>query len=287
MNFAGILSTWFLVFITYSVVGWLMEMVVVSTINKRVVSNRGFLIGPVCPIYGFGAIFITLLLHDATNLVEIFLVAALGSAVLEYITSFVMEKLFRVRWWDYSEKRINLHGRICLEATFYFGIMGLIIVKISNPLLFGMYDSLSETVRIGLAIVLLIVMISDILISLWLINVCRVTVGTVQVDATEEITERVRNILMDKGRLNRRLIKAFPSMKVDRNEAKKAQIHTQTKAKVKAIKQGTKTQTKAMKAQTTPKAQVKLVKTKAKAEVKAVRAAAKVKVKSVKQQSKR
>ncbi len=224
MEIASELATWFLVFLTYSVVGWLMEMVAVTIIDRKKPTNRGFLIGPICPIYGFGAIFMTLLLRGVDNLVEIFLVAMLGSALLEYFTSFVMEKMFRVRWWDYSKKPFNIHGRICLENLFYFGVLGIMVVKLGNPVLFGFFGGLSISLRLGIAGAALVIMLADILTSLWLINVCRVTVGTVQIDATEEITERVREILMGKGKLNRRLVKAFPTMEAKKKKprAKKA-----------------------------------------------------------------
>lgn len=238
MELLNTLAIWFLVFVSYSVLGWIMEMIAVTIIERKRPANRGFLIGPVCPIYGVGAIFMTVLLRGTDNLVEIFAVAMLGSAFIEYFTSYAMEKIFRVRWWDYSNKPFNLHGRVCLEVLFYFGVLGIVVVKIANPLLFGLYEGMTEGMRLGIAGAILVVLLIDVLTSLWLINVCRVTVGTVQVDATEEITERVREILMGKGKLNRRLMKAFPTMEAKKRKPRKKQATTNS------VKKNAKTATK-------------------------------------------
>lgn len=209
------ISTWFLVFLVYAVMGWMME-VIVTGIEHRKATNRGFLVGPVCPIYGFGALAMTLLLSHVDNVIEIFFVAVGASAILEYLTSYIMEKLFHVRWWDYSNKPLNIHGRVCAENLLGFGLLGVLVIKVINPLLFGLIGGISPAIRLAIAGILLLVLLADIGLSLWLVIVCRVTVGTVQLDATDEITTRVREILMNRGKLNRRLVKAFPEM-----EAKK------------------------------------------------------------------
>lgn len=221
MKIVSGISVWLLIFLTYSFIGWFFE-VAASLVLAKKWSNRGFLIGPLCPIYGFGAMILTMLLRRADNLVEVFLVSVLASAVLEYMTSFVMEKLFRVRWWDYSEKPFNLHGRISLENLFYFGIMGVLVVYCINPILTTIYGSIPEHLVIILASAMLVLVLIDLAISLWLIIGCRVTVGTIQVDATDEITENIHKLLMEKGRLNRRLAKAFPNMKPKKKAVSKS-----------------------------------------------------------------
>lgn len=216
MELTGTLSTWFLVGLVYSFIGWIGEVVVLSTIKKRLVVSRGFLVGPLCPIYGVGALLMTLLLRNVDNIFIVFIVAVISSGVLEYFTSFAMEKLFRVRWWDYGEEAFNLHGRICLKNLFYFGIGGIFLVYIGNPFLFSVFENIPIVTRVTIAGVLLFLLLVDIGVSLWLVIVCRVTVGTVEIDATEEISQRVREILAGKGKLKGRLVRAFPNM-----EAKK------------------------------------------------------------------
>lgn len=204
------LATWFLIFITYSFLGWAME-VFLSILQRKKLINRGFLIGPVCPIYGVGALAVSFVLSPDYSPLAIFCVSLVGSAIIEYVSSFIMEQLFRVRWWDYSEKVFNLNGRICLEAAFGFGVIGILIIKFATPFLLGVFQSLPTIVLYCLAGAAFLGFAFDIALSLWLIIGVRVTVGTVQRDATDEISERVREILMDKGKLNRRLVGAFPN----------------------------------------------------------------------------
>lgn len=212
MSTLNTLAIWFLVFMTYSVIGWCVE-VLHGLYKRKKFTNRGFLIGPLCPIYGIGALAMTLLLgKHVNNLFMVFVVAVLSSAALEYLTSFLMEKLFRVRWWDYSHLRYNLNGRICLSHLVYFGVFGMLVVRFVNPSFFWLYSHMDPTLRLILAGVLLVAFVADIGVSLWLIINCRVTVGTVHADATDEITTNVKSVLMGKGKLNRRLAKAFPNM---------------------------------------------------------------------------
>ena len=122
-------------FIVYSVLGWIYESTY-CTIVERKWANRGFLYGPLCPIYGTGVIAMIAVwqavLSDGLVVApwQVFLVTALGTAVLEYVTSWAMEKLFHARWWDYSDMPLNINGRICVPATVLFGLMGLLVVYV-------------------------------------------------------------------------------------------------------------------------------------------------------------
>ena len=204
------IATWFLVFMIYSFAGWVME-VTISLIYRHKFINRGFLVGPIVPIWGTGAIFISFVLSGTENPFVIFCVSMVGGALIEYVTSWVMERLFRVRWWDYSEKTFNVNGRICLESIVAFGLCGIMVTKFTNPFLLHLLDLMPVWLLYVISGSLLAWMIFDIALSLWLIVGVRVTVGAAQKDATEEISTHVREILMDKGKLNRRLVKAFPN----------------------------------------------------------------------------
>ena len=215
-------ATCFLIFMFYSFAGWLME-VCVGILQRHKVVNRGFLVGPICPIYGSGALILSFVLREPENPFVIFCVAVVGSAILEYVVSYMMEKLFRVRWWDYTNRAFNLNGRICLESVVSFGVIGVLILKFINPWLLSIIGGLPLNFMIALAIILFVWVIFDIALSLWLIVGVRVTVGTMQADATEEISQHVQEILSGtnnsqskknnklKGKLNRRLEKAFPN----------------------------------------------------------------------------
>lgn len=132
-------SRYFVWFVLFSIAGWIYETVVIS-IKHRTWENRGFLFGPMCPIYGIGAAAISGVaevlesfgLGDYTWW-QIFLVAFFGSMVLEYTTSWGLEKLFHAYWWDYSNVPLNVKGRICLPASLGFGIAGTLIVFYVYP----------------------------------------------------------------------------------------------------------------------------------------------------------
>lgn len=219
MHIAATFATWFFLFIIYSMIGWCIE-VIRNFILLHKFTNRGFLIGPLCPIYGCGGVLMSLILYDTTNPLIIFIVATVVSAVVEYLVSYIMEKLFHVRWWDYSDYKFNLNGRICLLNLIFFGIVGVIVLCLFNPLLFDWFNSIPETPRVIAACIGLIIFISDIAVSLWLIIGCRVTVGTVNPDATEEIVANIHDVLMHKGKLNRRLSKAFPEAEASKHTAR-------------------------------------------------------------------
>lgn len=215
---------YFLLFLIYSVVGWIME-VVLGLIKSHKFVNRGFLIGPYCPIYGTGAILITLGLQKyREDWFTLFIMAILICGLLEYVTSFLMEKIFKARWWDYSDMRFNINGRICLETLLPFGVLGLIITYISNPFFLGLLSQIPDLVLTILSSVLLVIFLVDNVISFNIIaNVRKATkkVSKENIrDNTEEITKKVKEILLSKSILNKRLVHAFPKL-----ESLKGKIH--------------------------------------------------------------
>ena len=123
----------FLSFCVYSFLGWVCETVYCSVGRRRFV-NRGFLNGPVCPVYGFGALAVLYLLAPFSRQpILLFFSAMLLTSLLEYITGFLLEKLFHTRWWDYSAYPFNLHGRVCLRNSLLFGLIALVAVLFIDP----------------------------------------------------------------------------------------------------------------------------------------------------------
>ena len=124
---------WILLFFLYSLAGYLWEVAYVSVRSHKLV-NRGFLFGPILPIYGFGAITI---LHAALpaqdNVLLTALLGGLAASILEYFTGALMEKLFAVRYWDYSHDPGNLHGYVCPRATFAWCVFSVLLVKWVHP----------------------------------------------------------------------------------------------------------------------------------------------------------
>lgn len=203
-----------LMFIFYSIFGWSIE-VVCSLITEKKFVNRGFLIGPYCPIYGFGGVLITLYLSKySNNPITLFVMAVFICAVLEYMTSYLMEKLFNARWWDYSTKKFNINGRICLEILSLFGLLGCIGIYIINPIIYKILSFLSPTVTMILAVFVLLILVIDCCISFHIISTFKMASFQFKnKDNTEEITKKVKEKLYKMSPLTKRLVKAFPDVK--------------------------------------------------------------------------
>ncbi len=207
------IEIYFLLFISYAFLGWCIEVGCKLVQFKKFI-NRGFLIGPYCPIYGWGALAITILLKKYTyDILVLFIMSVVICSILEYFTSYFMEKVFHARWWDYSSKKFNINGRICLETLIPFGLLGLVIMYITNPFLLEIYQSVPPIVMHILFAVLFIIFIIDNIISSNVISTINVEGNKLVKDNTEEITERVKQILREKSWLHRRLIEAYPNLK--------------------------------------------------------------------------
>lgn len=144
----------------YSVVGWVYETVVCSVEQRKLVM-RGFLNGPYCPIYGFGAIIDLLVIGWIKNPVLLFLAGATLACLLEYFTAWLLEVFFHAKWWDYSEMKFNIKGRVCALGAVVFGLFAVFLVKFVQPLVVRQTANLPEVFQILLAVVLLAVLLLD------------------------------------------------------------------------------------------------------------------------------
>ncbi len=153
-------------FTVFSVAGYFIEVILCSIDQKRVV-NRGFLFGPYLPIYGFGGIFMMYLTRGVRyDFVLTFLISMTVGAIVEYISSYVLEKLFHVRWWDYSQTdKLNLNGRICVRNTLAFGVGGCVLIYWALPAINGLLRILPVGVQVAVAIIAAIIFAFDTVIS--------------------------------------------------------------------------------------------------------------------------
>lgn len=154
-----------LMFFTFSGIGWIWE-VLIHIAKDGMIINRGVLTGPWLPIYGTGGLFILLLLkkwHD--HPVHLFGAIMVMCGVLEYATSFMLERLFGASWWDYSDLIFQIHGRVCLGGLLIFGIGGLFIVYIAAPVLDRITQMIPRKARILLCGLLVILFVCDVILS--------------------------------------------------------------------------------------------------------------------------
>lgn len=239
--------TYFMLFFIYAILGWIIETTLVS-IEKRKFVNRGFLIGPYCPIYGFGGLAITILLKNYTkDPIVLFLMAVIICGTLEYFTSYIMEKIFKARWWDYSAKKYNINGRICLETVVPFGILGCLVMYVLNPITFKYLNMLSNSMLNIISAICFTIFITDNIVSYNVISSFTKTVKTINVckikDNTEEITKKVREVLIGKSFFNKRLMEAYPNLQAKIKEkarqiAQKAkEVKTEMSDKVESMKE--------------------------------------------------
>ena len=182
MEILHTIEIYFLLFITYAFFGWLMEVICKLIQEKRFI-NRGFLIGPYCPI---------------DDPIALFFMSVIICSVIEYLTSYILEKKYHARWWDYSNKKYNINGRICLETLIPFGLLGMVISYFTNPIFFSWYSSFSD---IGLHIIsglLLLIFITDNIVSSRIVSAIKAEGIKAIKDNTEEITQFVKQKLREK-----------------------------------------------------------------------------------------
>lgn len=126
----------YLIFFIYSFLGWCWETFPCSALELDKIHNRGFLLGPICPIYGLGASLSFGLLKDFESSLSIFIYSAFLSCLIEYIIGYLLERFFHKRWWDYSNYPFQIKRRVCLYGLLIFGLANIVIVKNLTPILF-------------------------------------------------------------------------------------------------------------------------------------------------------
>ena len=209
----NIFFIYFILFLIYSFLGWTIEVIVTFYKDKKFV-NRGFLLGPYCPIYGFSSIVMILYLNRyRDSFITVFLLAVVVCSIIEYLVSYLMEKLFNARWWDYSNRKFNINGRVCLENSIWFGLLGTLLIYVVNPFLYNLISKMSDNVLLIVGSFLLIIFVIDLIISLNVTFKIKSNITKlIKKDSTEEFNHKIKE-LIDSRLLNRRLFKAFPKLK--------------------------------------------------------------------------
>ena len=231
----------FLYFIIYSVIGWIYESILCSITGKKLV-NRGFLNGPLCPIYGSGAMVILLVFYGQdTALLPLFLSSMILTSVVEYITSVLLEVFFNAKWWDYTDRPFNIHGRVYLTGALVFATLSVVLIRYIHPFMISIIDGLSSNTVILLSISIGLIFLYDIYITVTHVLQLKTRLSTARqeidrllkegairmeelkvllqdrIEDTIIYTDKVK-ALFEKGRYqNRRLFKAFPQLKPMKN----------------------------------------------------------------------
>lgn len=158
-------AEWLLFFYIYCFIGWCIETTYVS-VNTGKFVNRGFIRGPFLPLYGSGAITILFAtIPFRTNLLFIFLSGGLAATILEYITGVFMELLFKVRYWDYSDKPFQFQGHICLSSSIAWGLLSIALVKLIHQPIENLVLSMNPTFLLIIVIILSLFIVTDFILS--------------------------------------------------------------------------------------------------------------------------
>lgn len=245
--FMDIYSLWdiVLMFFIYGFMGWCLEVAFFGVTTGKFV-NRGFLNGPICPIYGVGGMIVILcLLPLKSNFILLYICSVMITSVLELVTGLALEKIYHVRWWDYSDRPFNFKGHICLSFSLAWGIACVIVMYVIHPPISSLVLKLNDTAEIIIVCVLLAVLISDIIVTVATLKKLRLRlramheiadkmhelsdgIGRHVFEATEnavkkydelkerdefrELRERYNKMTEETGALQKRIIKAFPTM---------------------------------------------------------------------------
>lgn len=148
-------------YIIYSFLGWCAEVCYAYKNQKKFV-NRGFLHGPLCPIYGACILSVVIILSNINcNLFAMLIIATIFTSFIEYFTGLILEKLFKTKYWDYTEDPFNLHGRICLHFSLMWGAVSLLIVKVIHPLMISAVTIIPSNFRLAFSLILLFYLLLD------------------------------------------------------------------------------------------------------------------------------
>ena len=240
-------------FFIYAFLGWCTE-VIYACVNSGKFVNRGFLNGPYCPIYGFGVVTVILCIYPVKdNLPVLFFGSVILTTALEFITGFILEKIFNEKWWDYSDEHFNIKGYICLKFSLMWGLACIIVVRVIHPLIIKFVDFVPRLIGIIIISVLSAGILSDIIITVLAIMKIRKNIRLIQsisdemrnisdftgekiydkvstimekneeytekisekCEHLEEIKEKYKNITESKGIINKRIENAFPKLKIN------------------------------------------------------------------------
>lgn len=179
-------------FVIYSFLGWILESVV-RTICERKIINTGFLIGPFCPIYGFGAIIMILFLNGfKNNILLLFLISFIILSLWEYIVGVLLEKFFSTKYWDYSNHKFNYKGRICLTNSIAWGILGVLFINYIHPFIVHILGYVDFTYIAIIATIITVILLIDAIISVIKVKNIKSTLEKI-----EEINEQIKQKLSE------------------------------------------------------------------------------------------
>lgn len=203
----------------YSFLGWLLESVVKTYAQKKIV-NSGFLYGPFCPIYGIGALIMLAFLESFKNsTILLFLIGFVVLSIWEYIVGFMLEKTFHTKYWDYSNNKFNFQGRVCLMNSTFWGILGVVFIKYIHPFISTQVDRIPEKAIVIVSLLLALYMVIDLIIT-----IVKITNIQTKLESLKEITENLNEQLKQIKKLDKSINKESIQNVIDELKYKQTKI---------------------------------------------------------------
>ena len=216
-------------FIIYSFFGWVIESVF-KTILERKLINSGFLYGPFCPIYGFGALIMLIFLKDfKDNITLLFITAFFVLSIWEYIVGVLLEKAFKTKYWDYSQNKFNIKGRVCLMNSCFWGGLGVIFTLFIHPPIGNVINTVPKELLLYVNIIIFSIIIVDYIFSVikvYNINVSIKLLNDITKNIKEEL-DKIKDYAENKVKENEKLQHVIEELK-ERQESLKLKLNKQT-----------------------------------------------------------
>lgn len=205
--------SWFLYFSIYSFLGWICEVIYCSIPAKKFI-NRGFLKGPVCPVYGFGAVFVIYIMMrlNITSPLVVFIFGGVIASIIEFLAAILLESVFHTRLWNYSNRKFNIKGRVCLLNSTLFSILSLVLMEFIHPLISNFISRFSNITIIITSYILILIFVVD--LTLTVSEVVNLNITLKNMNILEQLKKEFNKKEFNFKKLKRlkRLIEAFPQL---------------------------------------------------------------------------
>lgn len=223
------INRYIIFYFLFSLIGWIWESIY-CTIKNQKWQNRGFLYGPVCPIYGWGSI-LALVVYDLINSNsieklswwEILLAGFIVSMILEYPTSYILEKLFHARWWDYSDLPLNINGRTSVFTSIGFGLAAILIIEYLLPWANNLYQAMPNFLIISLAYILIGIHSSDLTLTVINLTNFQKHLDILEQNFQDRMTARVDNFYQRQKMFNPKTLRRVVSFRMTETRNKIAE----------------------------------------------------------------
>ena len=187
------------VMMVYSFMGWFYESTIYSILEQKRLMNRGYFLGPYCPIYSVVSIVSLYLLQGIESSLKIVIIGGMTVCVIEYITSYVLEKLFDARYWDYSAYPLNINGRVSVITGLFFGLAVLLLVKIVHPFMMEIVHRMHFETRVIVGTLCLLIFMIDLIVTT--VSMCNLNKKCKEIyDYLNDYLDNKFELMTDKGR---------------------------------------------------------------------------------------